>query len=59
MNTIASSSSQVSTSVNPRVLALTMFILGAGIVFLTGFAHSTTLHNAAHDSRHSMSFPCH
>jgi cobalt transporter subunit CbtB len=24
-----------------------------------GFAHPNLLHNAAHDWRHSMSFPCH
>ncbi|HEX5517658.1 MAG TPA: CbtB domain-containing protein [Pseudolabrys sp.] len=24
-----------------------------------GFANSQLLHNAAHDTRHSLSFPCH
>jgi cobalt transporter subunit CbtB len=51
--------SHVSTHINARTIAMIMFVLGAGLVFLTGFASSTTLHNAAHDSRHSMSFPCH
>ncbi|MGD1879401.1 MAG: CbtB domain-containing protein [Kiloniellaceae bacterium] len=32
---------------------------GLGLVFLTGFAGSTTVHNAAHDTRHAMAFPCH
>ena len=50
---------RVSTQVNARTIALFMFVLGAGLVFLTGFAPSSTLHNAAHDSRHSLSFPCH
>ncbi len=34
---------------------------GLGIVLLYGaaFAETEALHNAAHDSRHSASFPCH
>ena len=51
--------SRESTEVNVRTIAACMFLLGAGLVFLTGFAPSATLHNAAHDSRHTMSFPCH
>jgi len=50
---------QSKAQLNTRTLAMIMFAFGAGIVFLTGFAQSETLHNAAHDSRHSMSFPCH
>lgn len=33
--------------------------LGIGLVFAAGFAPSETVHNAAHDSRHSFSLPCH
>jgi len=40
----------------PAVLAL---LLGAFLLLGTGFAHSDTIHNAAHDSRHSFAFPCH
>ena len=39
--------------------ALAALLLGAFLVIGTGFAHSDTIHNAAHDSRHSFSFPCH
>lgn len=34
-------------------------MLGAGTVFVAGFAQSQTLHDAAHDVRHSTGFPCH
>lgn len=34
-------------------------LLGAGLLFAAGFANSATLHAAAHDGRHSVSFPCH
>ena len=35
------------------------FSLGAALVFTIGFAHPELIHNAAHDWRHSMNFPCH
>lgn len=42
-----------------RLAALTAFLLGTGLIFMAGFAHSAILHNAAHDTRHALSFPCH
>jgi cobalt transporter subunit CbtB len=42
-----------------RVIAAATLLFGLGLVFLTGFAHSQTVHNAAHDTRHAMAFPCH
>jgi cobalt transporter subunit CbtB len=40
----------------PSLVAL---LLGAGLIFATGFASKVELHNAAHDGRHSAGFPCH
>lgn len=34
-------------------------VLGLGLVFLSGLAHSETLHDAAHDVRHAAGYPCH
>lgn len=34
-------------------------LLGALIVFATGFSPSAVAHNAAHDVRHANAFPCH
>ncbi|MDA0229741.1 MAG: CbtB-domain containing protein [Proteobacteria bacterium] len=34
-------------------------LLGMSIIYGVGLADSSTLHNAAHDSRHSLAFPCH
>jgi cobalt transporter subunit CbtB len=34
-------------------------VLGAFIFFAVGFAGPAEIHNAAHDSRHVMAFPCH
>ncbi len=39
--------------------AFVALFLGVGLVYLAGFAYSDTAHEAAHDTRHSLSFPCH
>lgn len=39
-------------------LGMTAF-LGLFIVGFVGFSHLDVVHNAAHDSRHSLAFPCH
>lgn len=38
---------------------VTALILGMFILFMVGFASPGALHEAAHDSRHSIAFPCH
>ncbi|MDA0239127.1 MAG: CbtB-domain containing protein [Proteobacteria bacterium] len=49
----------VTTIPTALVPALSAILLGVFLVLGTGFAHSDTIHNAAHDSRHSFAFPCH
>ena len=39
--------------------ALAAAMLGAVILFGVALANSDTIHNAAHDTRHSAAFPCH
>ena len=34
-------------------------MLGGFLIWGVGFSHIAALHNAAHDTRHSMAFPCH
>lgn len=34
-------------------------LLGAFIIGFVGFSHMEAVHNAGHDYRHSMAFPCH
>jgi len=36
-----------------------VFLSGAALLFLSGYAQATVLHDAAHDTRHAMAFPCH
>ncbi|MBB5224036.1 cobalt transporter subunit CbtB [Amaricoccus macauensis] len=58
MATTSSTSASASSSslVMPRLIAAA---LGAFIVGMVGFSHMTVAHNAGHDFRHSMAFPCH
>jgi cobalt transporter subunit CbtB len=42
------------------LLPLTLILLAAlFILYGVGFAQPELLHNAAHDTRHAISFPCH
>lgn len=51
----------VSTDARLNAVAPAAFaiLLGVFLLFGVGFAHPDIIHNAAHDSRHSISFPCH
>lgn len=51
----------VETTIQSNVVvpALLALVFGLFLLLGSGFAGSETLHNAAHDSRHSFAFPCH
>jgi cobalt transporter subunit CbtB len=34
-------------------------LLGVFVIGFVGFSHVEAAHNAGHDYRHSMAFPCH
>jgi cobalt transporter subunit CbtB len=48
---------QVSTPATAGI-AVT-FVTGLALLFASGYAQATALHDAAHDQRHAMAFPCH
>jgi cobalt transporter subunit CbtB len=52
--------SAVSTRLGDRLIA-GMLTLAFGLLLLAGagFAGSDFVHNAAHDTRHALGFPCH
>ena len=58
MNTVSVSTSQISVSERVKAVAAAL-IVGIALVYTTGFAASTDVHNAAHDTRHGLAFPCH
>jgi cobalt transporter subunit CbtB len=53
-------SSAVSTTIGERQL-IGCVVLAFGLLLLAGagFAGSDFVHNAAHDTRHAIGFPCH
>lgn len=38
---------------------LAAIALGLVVLYVAGFAGSERIHNAAHDARHGLNFPCH
>tara|TARA_R110001606_G_C15121278_1_gene622129 strand:- start:35 stop:211 length:177 start_codon:yes stop_codon:yes gene_type:complete len=45
---------------NTDILSITLAaFLGLGLMFVAGFAPGSVLHDAAHDTRHAIGFPCH
>ena len=49
----------------PRILSqratagLISLFVGITMVFSVGLSHVSAAHNAAHDTRHAIGFPCH
>ena len=41
------------------IAAMLAALLGLFLVWGVGFSPIAALHNAAHDTRHSLAFPCH
>jgi cobalt transporter subunit CbtB len=39
--------------------AVLAMLVGAFLIWGVGFAGPAVIHNAAHDARHSFTFPCH
>ncbi|MER0237250.1 CbtB domain-containing protein [Fulvimarina sp. MAC8] len=52
---ISASGSKASELVSIALAA----ILGIGIIWTVGMAQAASLHDAAHDVRHTTGFPCH
>ena len=45
---------------NPsRIAGFSALLLGTFFILGVGFAGAEVIHNAVHDGRHSMAFPCH
>ena len=50
------------TIATPQVrfaIAAAGFLIGLGLFVTTGFAWPSAIHNATHDTRHSLGLPCH
>ena len=58
-NAAATIANPVADLVRDRAKLCAAFLLGAALLFIVGFSHPQAVHDAAHDTRHSMAFPCH
>ena len=59
VSTQLSCSSQIRSSASVLAQNLAALAFGIVILFAVGFAPLEAAHNAAHDVRHSLAFPCH
>lgn len=61
INTAASATNpDYATTFGQRIsVALLGLFIGSFLILGAGFAGQSELHNAAHDSRHAFTFPCH
>jgi cobalt transporter subunit CbtB len=57
MNTL--NTTKTAATSTTLISAVFVALLGATLVFIAGHAQSATLHDAAHDTRHAVGFPCH
>lgn len=59
--THAPAASGAGVSAQRLTTALLLILAGIALLFTVGFAPGTgdVLHNAAHDTRHAFTFPCH
>ena len=51
--------SEVAGSQSVALTGIAVALLGLFLLWGVGLAHPSFIHNAVHDSRHSMTFPCH
>ena len=58
--TTSLSASHAQASANARIVPA-LFAIGFGLFLFigTGFAAPSLIHNATHDTRHSLGLPCH
>ncbi len=60
MNTSIESSAVPTLTLSQRLIAgVAALFLGLFLVGGVGFAGDMAIHNGAHDTRHSLGFPCH
>jgi cobalt transporter subunit CbtB len=55
----SSQSVKVKAIASPRLQIFAALLVGMVIFYAVGFSPLGAAHNAAHDARHSLAFPCH
>jgi cobalt transporter subunit CbtB len=55
----SSQSVKVKAIASPRLQIFSALLFGMVIFYAVGFSPIGIAHNATHDARHSLAFPCH
>jgi cobalt transporter subunit CbtB len=58
-NSAAGAASVSASKIIPLGMTAILGMFIVGFVGFVGFSHIEAVHNAAHDTRHSLAFPCH
>lgn len=58
-NSVSQTSSQAQIKVSSLAQTMAAVVFGAVVLFAVGFLPTDAAHNAAHDTRHALAFPCH
>jgi len=58
MTTMTKPQAAVHVNTDFATIAAVAF-MGLALVFVTGFARASVIHDSSHDVRHSIGFPCH
>ena len=59
MSSLIQSASRISTRIDAVRYGIAAILLGILFIGVTGFAPLQTIHDAAHNTRHAVGFPCH
>lgn len=59
MSTTTTFSISLATTQERLAAGAVALLLGTFMLIGVGFANAEVLHNAAHDTRHALTFPCH
>jgi cobalt transporter subunit CbtB len=57
--TIAATQPTATAAASVALPVVAALFAGALLVFVSGFAQASILHDTAHDQRHAFAFPCH
>lgn len=59
MTVVEQAGQQATAKYSIMLQTLTACLFGALVLFAVGFMPMDAAHNAAHDTRHTLAFPCH
>ncbi len=58
-NTMTTKTAQFTATRSNAMAFVLVTLVGVALLTVSGMAQATVLHDAAHDQRHAMAFPCH